>query len=117
MKRAEPTTSLQPSQISCLMTAVDVGLILGISTKTVNKLVREGKLSCVQVTSRDRRFTHEQVQEYIRSQTTCVRVDKKRPRPVSSRPKKGGDWTDRGEKTGVSKACLLQQLKEEMRQW
>lgn len=56
MKRAEPTTSLQASQISYLMTAVDVGLILGISTKTVHKLVRERKLSCVQVTARDRRF-------------------------------------------------------------
>jgi hypothetical protein len=30
--------------------------ILKISIKTVHKLVREGKLSCVQVTARERRF-------------------------------------------------------------
>jgi excisionase family DNA binding protein len=35
---------------------------LGISTKTVHKLVRERKLAYVRVTRRDRRFTHEQVQ-------------------------------------------------------
>ena len=57
MKRAEPTRAPRPSQISCPMTVMEVGSILGISTKTVHKLVREGKLSCVQVTARDRRFT------------------------------------------------------------
>ena len=37
-----------------------------------------------------RRFTPEQVQQYIESQSTAIHVDKKEPRPVSSRPKKGG---------------------------
>ena len=35
-----------------LLSARDVAEILGISVKTVNKLVREGKLGCVQVTSK-----------------------------------------------------------------
>jgi excisionase family DNA binding protein len=95
----------------------DTAAILGVSPKTVHKLVRERKLACVQVTTRERRFTYQQVEDYIRSQSTAVRVDKRDPRPVQSYPKKGGDYRKRGEKTGVSKACLLDQLREEMRQW
>jgi excisionase family DNA binding protein len=52
-----------------LMDAQDVALILKIAPKTVHKLVREGKLGCVQVTEKDRRFTREQVQAYIDSRT------------------------------------------------
>ncbi len=54
-----PTES---TQIVQLLTAMAVAPILGISPKTVHKLVRERKLACVQVTSRDRRFTNEQIQ-------------------------------------------------------
>lgn len=78
------------SRMPALWQASDVARILDISPKTVHKLAREGKLACVQVTSRERRFTPEQVQEYIRSQSTEVRVDKRDPRPVQSPPKKGG---------------------------
>lgn len=84
-----PNTATESSQV-CLLTVSQVAAALGLSRKTVHKLVRERKLACVYVTSRERRFTHEQVQEYIRSQSTSVRVDKKDPRPVSSPPKKGG---------------------------
>lgn len=76
--------------IFALWHASDVAQLLGISVKTVHKLVREGKLACVQVTARERRFTPEQVQEYIRSRSTEVRVDKTVPRPVQSPLKKGG---------------------------
>jgi excisionase family DNA binding protein len=68
----------------------NVAKILGISSKSVHKLVREGKLPCVQVTARERRFTPEQVQQYIESQSIGIRVDKKAAPTVSSRPKKGG---------------------------
>jgi hypothetical protein len=73
-----------------LLNARQVALIINSSVKTVHRRVREGKLACVQVTARDRRFTHEQVQDYIRSHSTSVRVDKMDPRPVQSPPKKGG---------------------------
>jgi len=62
MKRAEPTREPQLSHLPCLMTAAEVGLILGLSPKTIHKRVRTGKLACVQVTGRERRFTDEQVQ-------------------------------------------------------
>ncbi|MBM3299331.1 MAG: helix-turn-helix domain-containing protein [Deltaproteobacteria bacterium] len=93
-----------------LLRVTDAASILGISTKTVHKLVRERKLACVQVTSRDQRFTDEQIREYIRSQSTGVRVDKKAAPTVSSRPKKGGD---RAQSVGVNG----KDLREEMRRW
>ena len=96
-----------PVAIPELLTAKGVGAILGISAKTVHKLVREKKLACVQVTSRDRRFTPEQVQEYIRSQSTEVRVDKREPRTVQSPTKKGGD---RAKSSGVTRAELRKEL-------
>jgi len=73
-----------------LLKAEEVAKFLSLSAKTVHKLARERKLACVQVTARDRRFTQEQIQEYIRSKSTEVRVDKRGPRPVQSPPKKGG---------------------------
>ena len=42
-----------------LLSPRDVAQLLGISVKTVHKLVRDGKLGCVQVTARDRRFCRE----------------------------------------------------------
>jgi excisionase family DNA binding protein len=92
-----------------LLSAQEAALVLRISVKTVHKLVRENKLSCVQVTARERRFTHEQVQEYIRSQSTEVRVDKKATRPVQSLSKKGDVKS-----AGVYSTSAL---REEMRQW
>jgi len=91
-----------------LMDAQDVALILKIAPKTVHKLVRRGKLGCVQVTEKDRRFTREQVQAYIDSQSVTVRFDKKSPRPVRSTPPKGGEKS-----VGFSRT----DLREEMRSW
>ena len=96
------------SGIHALWQASDVAQILGIRVKTVHNLVRKGKLACVQVTVRERRFTQEQVHEYIRSQSTEVRVDKKPLGPVSSPARKGGEKS-----SGVSRA----ELRKELRSW
>ncbi len=93
--------------IARLLSPKDVAEILGISVKTVHKLVRDGKLGCVQVTSKERRFTEEQVEGYIRSKIQPVRIDKDLPTPVFS-PRRGGERS-----LGVSKA----DLRKEMRQW
>jgi len=103
-------TNLDTTAPRPLWQASDVAQVLGISVKTVHKLVRERKMACVQVTARDRRFTPEHVQDYIRSQSTEVRVDKKAAPTVSSRPKKGGD---RAQSVGVDG----KDLREEMRRW
>ncbi|MBI5249461.1 MAG: helix-turn-helix domain-containing protein [Desulfomonile tiedjei] len=97
--------------ISKLLSVRDVAEILGISAKTVNKLVREGKLGCVQVTSKERRFSERQIQVYIEAQSNepeGLRVDMPQVRQVSSNLKKGGERS-----FGVSKA----DLRKEMRLW
>jgi len=76
--------------IQRLLSPKQVAEILGISVKTVHKLVRDGRLGCVQVTARDRRFTEEQLRQYLEERTLTVRVDTRRPVSVSSALKKGG---------------------------
>jgi hypothetical protein len=62
--------------IDVLLNVSDVATFLGVAAKTVHKLVREKKLACVQVTSRDRPFTSEQVQEGA-GHPTCLQVLRK----------------------------------------
>jgi excisionase family DNA binding protein len=93
--------------IQKLMTAKDVAELLGISVKTVNKQVRAGLLGCVQITSKERRFTQEQVRAYIESKSQPVRVDTTAAKPLFY-PGKGGEKS-----FGVSKA----DLRKEMSQW
>jgi excisionase family DNA binding protein len=93
-----------------LYTASDLANILLVPVRTVHKLVREKKLACVQVTARERRFTPEQVQQYIESRSTGTMIDKTLTAPVSSPPKKGGD---RAQSVGVNG----KDLREEMKKW
>ena len=90
-----------------LLKAIDVADILGISVKTVNKLVREAKLGCVQVTVKERRFTEEQIREYIESRTIERPVDRKSSKPVDF-PRKGGEKS-----LGFARTAL----KQEMQSW
>ena len=94
--------------IQKLLSAKDVAQILGISAKTVNKLVREAKLGCVQVTAKERRFTEEQIRGYIESRSSKVPIDRTKPDRVKSTAPKGGEKS-----IGVSKA----DLRKEMRRW
>jgi excisionase family DNA binding protein len=97
--------------IQRLLSPKDVAEILGIIVKTVHKLVREGKLGCVQVTAKERRFTEEQVRTYIDGQSRGIRegrVDRKPAPRLSSVPKKGGQ---------KSFGDLRTSLREEMSQW
>ncbi len=88
-----------------LLSARDVAEILGISVKTVNKLVREAKLGCVQVTAKERRFTEEQIREYIESRSSKVQIDRTKPDRVKSAAPKGGEKS-----FGVSKADLRKEM-------
>jgi len=105
--RSAKTDPQPEAEIPQLMNAQDVALILKIAPKTVHKLVRRGKLGCVQVTEKDRRFTREQVQAYIDSQSVEVRIDRKGSKALSS-PPKGGEKS-----VGFSRT----NLREEMRSW
>lgn len=52
-----------------LLDSWEVATILGIGRSTVHQLVKEGRLACVQITKRTRKFTGEMVEEFIRSET------------------------------------------------
>jgi excisionase family DNA binding protein len=88
-----------------LLSAKDVAEILRISKKTVNKLAREGKLGCVQVTTKERRFSEEQMREYIESRSSKVQFDTRTPDRVKSAAPKGGEKS-----FGVSKADLRKEM-------
>jgi excisionase family DNA binding protein len=97
--------------IQRLLSARDVAEILGISAKTVNKLVREAKLGCVQVTAKERRFTEDQVGEYIESRSTKVQIDSRTSDRVKSAAPKGGDRQSYdGEKAKDSWASLRKEM-------
>ena len=93
--------------IQKLLSARHVAEILGISVKTVNKLVREGKLGCVQITAKERRFTEQQVEGFGESLTIERPVDRKSPKPVDF-PRKGGKKS-----LGFARTAL----KQEMQSW
>lgn len=96
------------TSVESLLSPAAVAELLQVSVKTVHKLVREGKLACVQITARELCFTHQQVEDYIRQQSTNVRVDTKAQSPVRSPYKKGGTKS-----IGVSGT----DLRKEMRSW
>jgi excisionase family DNA binding protein len=95
-------------ELQALLTAQDVARILGISRRTVHRLVRERKLSCIQVTSKERRFSESQVADYIQSQSAPRLVDMNAARRLSSHRTKGGEKS-----IGVSGT----DLRKEMRSW
>jgi excisionase family DNA binding protein len=96
-----------------LMTPAFVADYLGKTVKTVHQLVREGKLCCVQITGRDRRFTPEQIEEFIRSRTITPPklVDKKSSNSLLC-PRKGGEEKSTGDSLSERK-----RMKEELRSW
>jgi hypothetical protein len=92
-----------------LLDVSDVAGILGLKPKTVHELVRLGKLACVQVTARNRKFRRSHIADFIALQT------KNLPKPVDNiRPKELG-LNDRGMKSlgRPSRA----ELKGEMARW
>jgi|SRR5271157_2443553 len=97
--------------IQKLLSAKDVAEILGISVKRVNKLVRETKLGCVQVTAKERRFTEDQIRDYIESRSSKVQIDRTKTERVKSAAPKGGDKQNHdGEKAKDSWASLRKEM-------
>jgi len=93
--------------IQKLLSAREVAEILGISVKTVNKLVREAKLGCVQVTAKERRFTEDQIREYIESRSSKVQIDTRTSDRVKSAAPKGGEKSSRV----FNRADLLKEIR------
>jgi excisionase family DNA binding protein len=99
----EPTPILDE-----LLTVDQAAAWLKLRPKRVNELVREGKLPCVQLTARERRFTAEQLREFIASRTLTPprRVDSPARTLLPSLQKE--QKSQRGDRA---------QLREEMRRW
>jgi excisionase family DNA binding protein len=102
------SNSTNSIELTPLMTADKVARYLGVKTKTIHQFVREGRLSCVQVTARDRRFTPEQIEAFIASRTIAVpkRIDNSAPQSLPS-PRKGG-----AKSSGFNRAQLRKELRE-----
>ncbi len=102
------------AMLTPLLTPEQAAEYLGIKVKTVHQLVRDGKLACVQVTARDRKFTKAQLQEFIESRTISMPkiVDKKLSSGLRF-PRKGGVQR---KSTGDS-LSERKKMKEELRSW
>ena len=92
--------------LDCLLTPAKAARILGISKKLLHELCRQRKLEYVQIGSR-RRFTQEQLQAFIDSQTIRQPAIDKKPSKRLDCPRKGG------EKSFGNGA----NLRKEMKQW
>jgi excisionase family DNA binding protein len=97
-----------------LLTATEVADRLQLKVNGVHYLVRAGKLSCVQISPKKRRFTDAQVQEFIETHSLQKhrqrRVDNQ-PRKQLPSPRKGGDPPK------LSGDSDRAQLRKEMREW
>lgn len=99
--------------MDALLTAQQVADSLKVQARTVHRLVREGKIACVQLSPRERRFLPEQIEAFVRSRIipTPKPIDKSTPPRVLSPPKiqKGGDEVIEGSTRAL--------LRKEMRSW
>jgi len=77
-------TTLDP-----LLKAEEVAKCLRVAPKTVHNLARKGEIGFVKVNGRDRRFTLEQVDDYIQRTSVSPRVDVTPKARVSSQTKGG----------------------------
>jgi excisionase family DNA binding protein len=82
------TKEKEDIDIPRLLTAQEVGEMLGISERAVNRLVREGRLGYVRLTGNRRLFTTELVGEFIRAETVRRSPEKNvdHVRQISYRP-------------------------------
>jgi excisionase family DNA binding protein len=98
--------------IDHLKTAQEAAEILSISKKSIHALCRRGLLSYVRVNAKERRFTDQQLLEYVEAQTVPRKVDKTTAKRISSPPprRKGGE-------SEVPGGSVRAHLREEMRSW
>jgi excisionase family DNA binding protein len=58
-----------------LKTPEQVAEYLGVALTSVHKFVRQGRLGCIQIDGKNRRFTDEQIQEFLNRNTIPASVD------------------------------------------
>ena len=95
-----------------ILTTEQVAEYLGVRKSDIHRYVRQGKLDCVQLSFKKRRFTESQLNEFIQRQSTS------KPKPIDSsrrvrltshpRNKEGGEKS-----TGASARAI----RKEIRSW
>jgi excisionase family DNA binding protein len=93
--------------LDSLLTPAKAALILGISKKLLHELCRQRKLEYVQIGSR-RRFTQEQLQAFIDSQTVKSPGIDKKPQKRLPCPSKGGE---KRKSVGLSRNDLRKEIR------
>lgn len=95
-----------------ILTTEQVAEYLGLRKSVIHRYVRQGKLDCVQLSFKERRFTESHVKEFIQRQTISKSkpIDSSRSGRLSSHPikKEGGEKS-----TGDSARAI----RKEMRSW
>jgi len=100
--------------LSPLYTPEQAAEYLGIKVKTLHRLVREGKLACIQVTPRDRKFTEAQIQDFIESRTiTMPKIVDRKSADKLPFPRKGGDF----QKSTGDSLSERAKMRNEVRSW
>jgi len=95
-----------------ILTAEQVAEYLGLRKSVIHRYVRLGKLDCVQLSFKERRFTESHVKEFIQRQTTSKPrpIDSSPPGRLSSHPRK----QEGGEKSTGDSARAI---RKEIRSW
>lgn len=99
-----------------LMTVEEAAKLLRVKPKTIHAFVREGKLACIQLSPRDRRFLPEHIKDFIAARTITppkkIDMTASSPLPFAPRPKQRG-----GEGVADEGKSLRARRREEMRSW
>jgi len=105
------TGSVDVEMLAPLLTPDTVAEYLGISVRDIHALVRRGQLNCIQIDSKRRRFTEEQVSEYLQARTILrpKGIDENASKRLRS-PREGGNKRNRHKDSAKA-------LREEMRSW
>jgi hypothetical protein len=92
-----------------LYTEEETAEYLGRKVKRVHEYVRNGKLQCVQLSARDRKFTEEQIKDFIHRRTTPL------PKPLDRKAHdKVGSSPERRKSSGGSS---FRALRKEIHSW
>lgn len=100
-----------------LLSPREAGQILNVSVKTIHRLVQRGKLGCVEISSNNRRFRVNQIENFIKShlKEPVKRIDTSRKHALISphvRDPRSLTILDNGWKAEFEDSSLKEDLKK-----
>jgi excisionase family DNA binding protein len=82
---------------------------LGLKVKRVHEHVRNGKLQCVQLSAKDRKFTEEQIKDFLQRRSTPL------PKPLDHKPRERVRCSPERRKS--SGGSSFRALRKEIQSW